>query len=66
MKHAPTAEKRPQRRYAARRSVRPPFPHPVRHRNWLVTPDVDEGPDGAFREVIERIARGAPIRGHAL
>ncbi len=33
---------------------------------WLVMPEVDEGDDGAYRELIARIARGQRIRGHAL
>jgi len=33
---------------------------------WLVVPDMDDRSDEAYQEVIERIARGGRIRGHAL
>lgn len=66
MKRTPSFEKRQQRRHAARISIRPTRSRSVHNNQWLVTPDVDEGPDAAIREVIERIARGDRIRGHAL
>lgn len=34
--------------------------------SWLATPDFDEAGDADVRELIERVARGDMIRGHAL
>jgi hypothetical protein len=66
MRRAPTLEKSRQRRSPAPVHVRRnPF-RPAARCNWLELPDVDEGPDAAVRELIERIARGDLIRGHAL
>jgi len=59
------AERR-QQRNADAIPVRATPPQPVLNRKWLAMPDLDEGPDAAFREVIERIARDARIRGHSL
>jgi hypothetical protein len=66
VKRTPTFEKLRQRRNAAPVPVSPDPSRSAHHGKWLVMPDMDEGPDSAYREVIERIARGGRIRGHAL
>jgi hypothetical protein len=64
MKGKHTLKKRP-------RNARPhpsrstPLP-PAHNHKPLYLPDVDEGPDAAYREAIELIARGGRIRGRAL
>ena len=66
MKPIPILEKRRQQRDTTVVPVKPAPSRPASHGKWFVMPDVDEGPDAAYREVIERIARGDRIRGHAL
>ena len=66
MKRAPIFEKRRQQHHATVHAVNPAPSRPTSHGKWFVMPDVEEGPDAAYREVIERIARGDRIRGHAL
>jgi len=65
VKRTPNLEKRPPRQPAPRHSVRPLFPPSSHTSSWQRAPELDEGPDAAFREVSERIARGDLIRGHA-
>jgi hypothetical protein len=66
MKRVPTCEQRRQRRNAAFIAARSTPSQSAHSRNWLALLDVDGGPDAAYREMIERIARGDRIRGHAL
>jgi len=66
VKRASTFAERRQQGNAAALPVRATPPRPVLDRKLLAMPDLDEGPDAAFREVIERITRGDRIRGHAL
>jgi hypothetical protein len=66
MKRASVLEKPRHRRNTALIPVRSTSSRRGHQAKWLVMPDVDEGPDAAFREVIQRIVRGDRIRGHAL
>jgi hypothetical protein len=66
VKRTPIFTRRRQQRDAAVAPVNEAPSRPARHGPWRVVPDVEEGPDTAFREVMRRIARGDRIRGHAL
>lgn len=66
MKRSPTLMQRRAQRHMPLGRTTLASPRAADEETRFLLPEVDEGPEAPYRELIERIVRGERIRGHAL